>query len=73
MFDNKRGVGQPKTRFAYLFPSPNSALIQVRLRPGLSEAERGRAIELIKEVTRRQDAQAHGAARTTWSRACRWW
>ena len=30
----------PKSRFAYLFPSKNSALIQIRLRPDLTEAER---------------------------------
>ena len=31
-------VGEPKARFAYLFPTPESALIQVRLRPELSNA-----------------------------------
>ncbi len=44
--------GVPKSRFAYLFPSPDAALVQVRLRPGLSDADRGRAIDLIREVTR---------------------
>ena len=37
-----RGATTPKARFAYLFPSPESALIQVRLKPGLSDAERER-------------------------------
>ena len=72
VFDNKRGVGQPKTRFAYLFPSSTSAVVQVRLRPGLSEADRARSIELIQAVTRDKSAQAHAPARATWSPASRW-
>jgi uncharacterized protein len=47
----RQRVGVPKSRFAYLFPSPNAALVQVRLRPGLSDSERGRAIELIRDAT----------------------
>ena len=31
--------GVPKSRFAYLFPSKNAALIQIRLRPDLTDAE----------------------------------
>jgi predicted RND superfamily exporter protein len=34
--------------FAYLFPNSHSALIQVRLRPDLSDAEQTRAIDAIK-------------------------
>ena len=41
-------VGEPKTRFAYLFPSRRSALIQLRLRPELTDAERTRTIELVR-------------------------
>ncbi|MEJ7817905.1 MAG: MMPL family transporter [Thermoleophilaceae bacterium] len=52
VFDTRKGeVGVPKSRFAYLFPSSNSALIQVRLRPGLSETDRNRSIELIRSAT----------------------
>ena len=40
VFDPSRGATTPKARFAYLFPSPRSAVIQVRLKPGLSDAER---------------------------------
>ena len=47
-----RQLGVPKPRFSYLFPSRNSALIQVRLRPDLTDSQRSRAIALIKEVTR---------------------
>ena len=36
VFDPSRGATTPKARFAYLFPSSESAAIQVRLKPGLS-------------------------------------
>jgi uncharacterized protein len=49
VFDS-RVPGQPKSRFAYLFPSADSALISVRLRPSLSESERREAIGLIREA-----------------------
>jgi uncharacterized protein len=41
----------PKSRFAYLFPSRNAAMITIRLRPNLSDAERRRAIDLIRTAT----------------------
>jgi hydrophobe/amphiphile efflux-3 (HAE3) family protein len=40
--------GQPKQRFAYLFPSRDSALIQVRLKPDLSDAQRRDAIAQVR-------------------------
>ncbi len=40
--------GQPKPRFAYLFPSSEAALITIRLRPELSESERREAIDLMR-------------------------
>jgi len=43
-----RVPGQPKPRFSSLFPSGESALISVRLRPELSDAERGEAIDQIR-------------------------
>jgi uncharacterized protein len=49
VFDS-REPGQPKSRFAYLFPSPDAALISVRLRPELSDSERGEAIDLIRDA-----------------------
>src|SRR5215210_588301 len=50
VFDPARGATTPKARFAYLFPNSRSAVIQVRLKPGLSEAQRRRAIELVREA-----------------------
>jgi predicted RND superfamily exporter protein len=44
--------GTPKQRFAYLFPNRDSALVQVRLRPELSESQRRAAIALIREAVR---------------------
>ena len=42
---------QPKARLAAIVPSPNAALISVRLRPGLSDAQRADAISLFREAT----------------------
>jgi hydrophobe/amphiphile efflux-3 (HAE3) family protein len=50
VFDPSRGATTPKARFAYLFPSKRSALIQVRLKPGLSDAQRGRAVKLVRQA-----------------------
>jgi uncharacterized protein len=64
VFDSRAGqVGVPKSRFAYLFPSKNAALIQVRLRPGLGEEERRRAIELIEEATEQRAFEPREGAR----------
>ena len=52
VFDATRGVYQPKARFAYLFPTKNSALIQVRLRGSLSAAQQSQAIALIRQAVR---------------------
>ena len=52
VFDRTAGEpGVPKSRFAYLFPSKNAALIQIRLRPDLTDPERTRAIDLIETAT----------------------
>ena len=51
VFDSTK-PGVPKSRFGYLFPSKNAALIQIRMRPELSESQRRRAVELVKEATR---------------------
>jgi hydrophobe/amphiphile efflux-3 (HAE3) family protein len=48
VFDSRFTGGVPKTRFAALFPSSNAALITIRLRPDLSEAERRRAVDLFR-------------------------
>jgi uncharacterized protein len=52
VFDSAAGEpGVPKSRFAYLFPSKNAALIQIRMRQNLTDADRRRAIDLIEETT----------------------
>jgi uncharacterized protein len=50
VFDQTRGVNQPKARFSYLFPTANSALIQVRLKAGLSDAQQRDAIKSIRQA-----------------------
>ena len=64
VFDSGAGEpGVPKSRFAYLFPSKNAALIQVRMRPDLTDAERRRAIGLFEEATRQRRFQPREGAR----------
>jgi uncharacterized protein len=41
----------PKARLAAIVPSANSALISVRLRPDLSDAQRSEAISLFRQAT----------------------
>lgn len=50
VFDPRRPAGTPKYRFAALFPGRDGALIQVRLRNGLSEAQRREAISDIRSA-----------------------
>jgi hydrophobe/amphiphile efflux-3 (HAE3) family protein len=52
VFDSTKIAGTPKSRFAYLFPSPDAALVSVRMKAGLSEAQRTRTIELIRQAVR---------------------
>jgi len=53
----------PKAQFSFLFPSRDAALIQVRLRPDLSDGERRRAIEAIRAATAAPDLQPQQGAR----------
>ena len=68
----RREPGVPKSRFGYLFPSANAALIQIRMRPDLTEAERRRAIELVEEAAEAAGLPADAGRDATSSRACRW-
>lgn len=51
VFDTSRGTCTPKPRFAYLFPNCDGALIQVRLKPELSDEQRAHAIGLVEKAT----------------------
>ena len=55
VFDANRPQGTPKARFAYIFPAKDSALIQVRLRPDLTEGRRAQAIALIRRAVAMPD------------------
>ena len=50
VFDPSRGVGQPKARFAYLFPSDDAALIQIRMKPTLTESQQEEAVDKVQEA-----------------------
>jgi uncharacterized protein len=61
VFDSTKPAGTPKSRFAYLFPSRDAALVSVRMKAGLSEAARIRTIGLIREAVKMpQWRLAHG-------------
>ena len=60
VFDPARGARAPKARFAYLFPSANSALVSVRLKAGLSDAERTEAVALVREAVRMPEWKLEG-------------
>ncbi len=61
VFDSSKPAGTPKARFAYLFPSPDAALVSVRMKAGLAESARTRTIGLIRQaVTMPQWRLAHG-------------
>src|SRR5688500_8547466 len=62
VFDPSRGATTPKARFAYLFPSSKSALIQVRLKPGLGDEEREQAIALVREAVAMPQWKLEGEA-----------
>jgi uncharacterized protein len=55
VFDPDKPQGTPKARFAYVFPAKDNALIQVRLRPELSDAQRSAAIGLIRRTVAMPD------------------
>ncbi len=65
VFDPSRGATTPKARFAYLFPSAESALIQVRLKPDLSDVERTEAVALVREAVAMPEWQLEGDASFT--------
>jgi uncharacterized protein len=64
VFDASTGqVGEPKARFAFIFPSKNAALIQIRMRPDLTDSERQRAIELFESAARASAFKPRNGAR----------
>jgi uncharacterized protein len=50
VFEPSLGAEVPKPRFAYLFPHSDAAVIQARLRPGLSTRERSEAVAMVREA-----------------------
>jgi hydrophobe/amphiphile efflux-3 (HAE3) family protein len=62
VFDPARGASTPKARFAYLFPNAHSAVIQVRLKPDLTQAQRRRAIALVRSAVAMKQWQLSSGA-----------
>ena len=71
VFDPAKPAGTPKRKFAYLFPAApgggpgRTALVQVRLKPGLSEAQRTSAIGLIRAAVAMPDWKPRNGATYT--------
>ena len=61
-FDPSRGATTPKARFAYLVPSSRSALIQVRLKPSLTDEQRAQAVSLVRDAVRMPEFKLKGDA-----------
>ncbi|WCB95921.1 hypothetical protein DSM104299_04673 [Baekduia alba] len=55
VFAGGKAAGTPKARFAYLFPNARSSLIQVRLKPGLTDAQRKAAIANVRDAVKMKD------------------
>jgi len=62
VFDQRDAEREPKARFGAFFPSADSALISVSLRPDLTDAERTRAVELFREATEDPEFQLRNAS-----------
>jgi hydrophobe/amphiphile efflux-3 (HAE3) family protein len=50
VFARDKPAGTPRQRLAYLFPSRNAALVSVRMKSGLSRAQRDRTIALVRQA-----------------------
>jgi uncharacterized protein len=50
IFDSRQPGAVPKARLSAIVPSSHAALISVRLRPGLSDAQRRQAISLFRDA-----------------------
>src|SRR4051794_9649237 len=55
VFEGGKAAGTPKAKFAYLWPNRDSSLIQVRLKPGLSDNARKDAIAQVRAAVRMPD------------------
>ena len=50
VFAPDKPAGTPRAKLAYLFPGRNAALVSVRMKAGLSQAQRDRTIALVRKA-----------------------
>ena len=62
VFDNRFTDATPKSKFSAFFPSNETVAISVRLKPSLTEEERGEAIDQIREAVTQDVFQIRGAS-----------
>ncbi len=63
VFDASKPAGTPKARFAYLFPDRDSAVVQIRMKAGLSEQQRTEAIEFVRRAVAMPDWKLENGGR----------
>jgi predicted RND superfamily exporter protein len=64
VFGSAKGASRPSARFSYLFPDDHTAVIQVRLRAGLSSHQQQQAIDAIRAAVRRPQFRIAGTRYT---------
>jgi uncharacterized protein len=62
VFDSRLTGNVPKAQFSSLFPSPKTAMIYIRLRPGMTESERQQAIGLFRAAVADPHFRLHGGS-----------
>ncbi len=62
VFDSRLTGNVPKAQFSSLFPSASSAMVYVRLRPGMSEAQKHQAIDLYRAAVSDPHFDLHGGS-----------
>jgi hydrophobe/amphiphile efflux-3 (HAE3) family protein len=50
VFAPDKPAGTPRAKLAYLFPGREAALVSVRMKPGLSQAQRDHTISLVRQA-----------------------
>jgi uncharacterized protein len=64
VFGSTASTGAPSSRFSYLFPSADAALIQVRLKAGLSASQQAAAIKLVRAAVQLPQFHLSGGSYT---------
>ena len=67
VFAPDKPAGTPRAKLAYLFPGREAALVSVRMKPGLSQAQRNRTISLVRQAVAMPEWHLAATASAIWS------